>query len=91
MEEEAGAARGAPLAVALPAGWLKLVVKAPGARVRTGPFDVMMTEGALVAHAKPGSAEVFVEAGSAQFVEHLLNIQSQELGIVTQIAACLHG
>ena len=62
-------AKGTPLTVTLPAGWLKLAAKAPGARVRTGPFDATMAEGALVAHAQPGSAEMFVEAGGARLVE----------------------
>lgn len=58
-----------PPVLDLPAGWLKAAAKAPGLRVRTPGFDVVMPEGVLVAHATPASAEMFVESGAARLVE----------------------
>jgi len=62
------AAKGAtgPLVITLPGGWLKLVAKAPGVRVRLASADVTSTEGILVMHAKGPTLELFVESGTAQ-------------------------
>jgi hypothetical protein len=53
----------------LPNGWLKIVAKAPGLRVRTGPFDVVTTDGIVVMRAQGPVAEVFVEAGAVRLLE----------------------
>src|SRR5262245_14260929 len=37
--------KGAPVVVMLPMGWLKVAGKAPGARIRTAPFDLAVGDG----------------------------------------------
>ena len=55
----------------LPAGWLKLVAKAPpaGFRVESGPAAVTAVDAIVVQHAQPDAFEVFVESGAAKIVE----------------------
>ena len=53
----------------MPAGWLKVVAKAPGVRVRTLPFDLVIVEGIAVVRADGATIEVFVESGSAKLIE----------------------
>jgi len=50
-------------------GSLKVVAKPPGVRVRTPLFDADFGDAIGVMRTDGGSAEVFVEAGSAKFVE----------------------
>jgi len=59
----------APQPLNMPAGWLKLVAKAPGVRVRTPAFDVVVVDGIIVVHADGPAAEFFVESGNAKLVE----------------------
>jgi len=67
------AAKEAPPAVALPMGWLKIAAKAPGARLRTAPFDLVVSDGVLVVHANGPAVEFFVESGSARLIELAAN------------------
>ena len=67
------AAKEAPPAVTLPTGWLKIAAKAPGARLRTAPFDLVVNDGVLVVHANGPTVEFFVESGSARLVELAAN------------------
>jgi hypothetical protein len=55
--------------LALPAGWLKVVAKAPGLRIHTGLFDVVSADGILIVHAQGTMADVFAETGSAKLFE----------------------
>ncbi len=50
----------------LPAGWLKIVVKPPGARVRSPALDIVAPDATAVVHAAPGMTDVFLEAGTAK-------------------------
>ena len=59
----------APLMLVLPNGWLKVAAKAPGVRVRTGPFDAVVGDAIVLVHAQGASAEVFVESGGAKLIE----------------------
>ena len=67
------AAKAAPTVVAMPAGWLKLAAKAPGVRIRTAPFDLVVGDGVLVVHANGPAVEFFVESGSAKLIELTAN------------------
>lgn len=60
---------GPPLVLALPTGWLKVVVTPPGLRLHLEPFDAAVTEGILVVHAQGPAADLFVEAGAARLIE----------------------
>ncbi|HET7097867.1 MAG TPA: hypothetical protein VFJ68_10805 [Casimicrobiaceae bacterium] len=66
-------AKGAPIVVMLPMGWLKAAGKAPGVRVRTAPFDLAVGDGVLVVHANGPAVEFFVESGSARLIELTAN------------------
>lgn len=57
------------LVLALPAGWLKIVIAPPGVRLHLPPFDTVAAEGILVVHAQGAAADLFVETGSAKLVE----------------------
>ena len=59
--------------VSVPAGWLKIAAKAPGVRIRTVPFDVVVGDGVLVVHANGPAVEFFVESGSARLIELTAN------------------
>ena len=67
------AAKGAPTLVAVPAGWLKVAARAPGVRIRTAPFDLLVGDGVLVVHASGPAVEFFVESGSARLIELTAN------------------
>jgi hypothetical protein len=61
--------KGGPPLLDLRGGWLKLVAKPPGLRVRTPPIDVVVAEGTLVMQAEGPMVKLFVEAGSARMIE----------------------
>jgi len=65
---EPNAARGdaAALALTLADGWLKILAKPPGIRVRTAAAELASTEGALVLHVQGATLDAFVESGAAQ-------------------------
>ena len=62
------AAKAAPTVIAVPVGWLKVAAKAPGARIRTAPFDLLVGDGVLVVHANGPAVEFFVESGSVKLI-----------------------
>ncbi len=53
----------------VPEGWLKIAAKPPGLRVRTTPFDIVLANGIVVAHAAGPAADIFVESGGGKLVE----------------------
>jgi hypothetical protein len=66
-------AKGAPVVVAMPAGWLKVAARSPGIRIRTAQFDLVVGDGVLVVHGNGQAVEYFVESGSARLVELTAN------------------
>ena len=66
-------AKAAQTVVAMPVGWLKVAAKAPGARIRTAPFDLIVVDGVLVVHANGPAVEFFMESGSAKLIELTAN------------------
>jgi len=58
-----------PGVLQMPTGWLKVVAAPPGLRVRTYPFDLVLTDGVLVVHTNGPAVEFFVESGSARLIE----------------------
>jgi hypothetical protein len=67
------AAKASSPVVNLPAGWLKVAGKAPGVRIRTAPFDIVVADGVLVVHANGQAVEFFVESGNARLIELAAN------------------
>jgi hypothetical protein len=65
--------KAAPVVASLPMGWLKVASKAPGTRIRTAPFDLVVGDGVLVVHASGPAVELFVESGTARLVELAAN------------------
>ena len=65
--------KGSPILAALPMGWLKVATKAPGARVRTAAFDLVVGDGVLVVRANGPAVDFFVESGSARLIELAAN------------------
>jgi hypothetical protein len=68
-----GATASGPLVITLQGGWLKLVAKAPGVRVRLASAEATSMEGILVIHAQGPTLELFLEAGAAQLAALLPN------------------
>ncbi len=66
-----GTTAGSPIVITLPSGWLKLVAKTPGMRVRLAAAEVSAAEGILVMHAQGPALELFVESGAAQLAAQL--------------------
>ena len=63
------AAARAPTLLNMPAGWLKIVAKPPGLRVRTLAVDLVVVDGILVVHASGPAVDYFVESGSGRLIE----------------------
>jgi len=64
----------------MPAGWLKVVAKAPGVRVRTLPFDLVIVEGIAVVRADGATIEFL-----ANFLKILgLDTRLREHGVRTE-------
>jgi hypothetical protein len=53
--------------LSVPRGWLKIVAKAPGLRIRAASSEVAIANGAAVVHTDGARLETFVEAGTARF------------------------
>ena len=62
-----------PSVLSVPLGWLKVAAIAPGLRLRTAAFDLIVADGIVVMHAAGPAVEFFVEAGSARLVEVTAN------------------
>jgi len=60
--------KGGTPTLTLPAGVLKAVIRAPGARVRTAAFDASVADAIVVLRTELAAAEMFVESGSARLV-----------------------
>jgi len=60
-------AKDGALTLTIPAGFAKTAAKMPPVRMRTPQFDVIAGDAIVVAHAD--TAELFVEAGNAKFVD----------------------
>lgn len=92
-------AKGAPVVVAMPAGWLKVAARSPGIRIRTAQFDLLVGDGVLVVHAAGQAVEFFVESGGARLVELAANgadgaardVKSGEFGSKSASAALATG
>jgi hypothetical protein len=61
-----GAADAQPIRLGLPAGWLKLVAKPPGAQLRVPTLDIATKDAILVVQAAAASVSLFVESGAAR-------------------------
>ena len=62
-------AKTAPVMLTVPNGWLKMAAKAPGLRLRTASFDVVVVDGILVVRANGPAVDFFVESGSGKLIE----------------------
>jgi hypothetical protein len=68
-----GAPSGTPQTITVPGGWLKLVARPPGVRLRLAAVEVAAAEGILVMHAQGSMVELFVESGTARLAALLPN------------------
>ena len=62
-------AKGAPVPVVVPTGWMKVAAKPPGLQLRTTAFNVTIVDAIVVVHVAKAVAELFVEHGDGRMVE----------------------
>jgi hypothetical protein len=66
-------AKPSPLTFALPRGWLKVSVQSAAVRMRTTTAEIGVTEAILVLRTWGPELQVFIESGTARFIEFLPN------------------
>jgi len=62
-------AKGGPVALFVPQGWVKVVAKPPGLQLRTASFNVTVADAIVVMHVTKASVEFFMEQGEGRMVE----------------------
>jgi hypothetical protein len=62
-------AKGGPIALVVPLGWVKAVAKPPGFQLRTASFNVTVADAIVVMHVTKTTVEFFVDQGEGRMVE----------------------